>query len=80
MKDKLFKKRKHINWYSIRLELGDYKVESYHWLMMSHPSWRKLSDNRRSFLALQHVYGKKILKLFRVTGDYELFSSTSCSL
>lgn len=73
MKDKLFKRRPQVDWYSTRLEVCNTDVFFYYDLMMQEPKWRKLSQNRRSYLALLHVFGKKILDAYRLSGDINVF-------
>lgn len=68
MKDKLFKKRSQVDWYSLYLEIGDPNVFYYYDLKMQEPKWRKLSRQRRSYLALRHVYGDMPLRRYRYSG------------
>ena len=68
MKDKLFKRRPQVDWYSLRLEIADPDVFWYYDVMMQYPRWRKLSQNRRSYLALLHKYGKNKLDQYRYSG------------
>jgi hypothetical protein len=64
MKDKLFRRRKHIDWNKARLDLGDVRVDCYY---LTHFD-SSLSLNRQSYWALLHVYGKKAVDAFRLTG------------
>lgn len=73
MKDKLFKKRKRIDWNAVRVELGDDLVSELFYVRLTR-SPCKFSFNRLSYWALLTVYGKKVLDAFRSTGSYEVFS------
>lgn len=69
-------KRKSVDWYSVRLDLGDPDVEYYYWLKKSHrydEGKKKLSLNRASYYALRHVYGDQVINAYRLTGDLSCF-------
>lgn len=76
MKDKLFLKRKHIQWNEVRRELGDYFVDQLFYCKLGQLqcSKRKVSFNRVSYWALLTVYGKAKMDSFRATGSYEVFT------
>lgn len=68
--------RKKIDWYSVRLELGDFNVDLYYWLCNCeryYQGYKQLSKNRRSYYALRHVFGDQVLNAYRLTGDLSCF-------
>ena len=81
MKDKLVKKRPTVDWYSLRLSLGDRSVDEYYWMLLGkrsdfnrkkHIFVKRHPYNKFSYLALLHVYGKKKLDEYRYTGEWSL--------
>lgn len=73
MKDKVFKRRKHIDWNLVRVELGDNLVSELYFVRLSRIK-KKVSANRLSYWALLTVYGKETLDGFRATGSYSVFA------
>lgn len=71
MKDKLFKKRVHIDWKELLFVLNENSCYRTYWIIKSKA--KRISDNRCAYLALLHNYDKKILDAYRYTKDITVF-------
>lgn len=73
MKDKLVKRRVHVHWNDVRVNIEDFAVNVIWAEYKTCSSTKKMNDDRLSYYALLRVFGKNKLNYFRHTGDYSVF-------
>lgn len=72
MKDKIKKRhyRLKVDWNQLRLDLHDIRVNEYFWC---HYADSKVNNQRKSYYAIKHVFGKDLCEAYRYSGCLQVF-------